>query len=184
MFLVAIIVVILVVGAGCYFYYRHRVRTSAINYLLNDPNLLAHWTYAPHEWRQAVEEEFTWSSSKDSSGEIYISPTRVYVKSHSRDRLIDLAGGGKVVTHASFSGIEGIPLKLRVRWKVVRRDPDRGTEVKYYKEDYRFPVPASAKEAAAKVANYFNARLENNLEAYTAVVPEDQPISLFGKDEF
>jgi hypothetical protein len=184
MLIITIAVLILLAGAGAYFYYKRRVRAEAIDYLLNDPNLLAHWTYSREEWQRAVEEEFTWASTGASSGEVYISPTNIYVRSGSSDRLIDLAGDERVVTHASFTGTEGSPLKLRVRWKVVSYHPDHGREVKYYKEDYRIPVPSSAKELATKVATFFTQRLENNLENYTRVIPDDQPISLFGKDGY
>ena len=76
------------------------------------------------------------------------------------------------------------PLKLRLRWKVVRQDTDGRSEVKYYKEDLRIPVPLAHYEEAKRVADFFTARIENNLEAYTALVPDDEPISLFGKDSF
>lgn len=66
----------------------------------------------------------------------------------------------------------------------MKRDPDRSAEVKYYKEDYRVPVPLRYREEAERVVDFFVTRLENNLEAYTAVVPDDEPISLFGKDSF
>ena len=184
MLIITIAGLVLIAVAASYLYYRRRARAAAIDSLINDPHLLAHWTYSPEEWRRAVEEEFTWGSTKESSGEVYISPSKVYVRSGSSDRLIDLDGEGRVVPHVSFTGTEGIPLKLRVRWTVVSYHPDHGNETKYYKEDYRIPVPVSAKEQAKKVAAYFTDRLEKNLESYTAVVPDDQPISLFGKDEF
>ena len=106
------------------------------------------------------------------------------MKSDSGDRLIELGGDGKVVTYAAYRGEEGSPLKLRVRWRIVRRYQDRGDEVKYFKEDHRIPVPLKYKEEAQRVADFFTAKLEANLNAYTAVVPDDEPISLFGKDSF
>jgi hypothetical protein len=45
-------------------------------------------------------------------------------------------------------------------------------------------VPIRNRDDAARVAAFFTAQLENNLAAYTAVVPDDEPISLFGKDSF
>jgi len=45
-------------------------------------------------------------------------------------------------------------------------------------------VPLREKDTAQKVVDFFTARLQNNLDAYTAVVPDDEPISLFGKDSF
>jgi hypothetical protein len=45
-------------------------------------------------------------------------------------------------------------------------------------------VPIRNRDDAARVAAFFTARIENNLDAYTAVVPDDEPISLFGKDSF
>jgi len=63
-------------------------------------------------------------------------------KDDSQDRLIDLSNDGKVVTYASYRGADSSsPLKLRVRWRVVIRYEDRPDEVKYFKEDYRIPVP-------------------------------------------
>ena len=174
----------LVVGiVGVYLYLKRRKR-ERISALVSDPNLLAHWTYMPDEWQLAVAEEFTWAKNKGGMGHVYISPTAFCVKSDSGDRLTELSGDGKVVTHASYRGTEGSPLKFRVRWKVVTRHEDRSDEVKYFKEDYRIPVPLKYKEDAQRVADYFTAQLESNLEAYTAVVPDDEPISLFGKDAF
>lgn len=64
------------------------------------------------------------------------------------------------------------------------RHPDRADEVKYYREDYRIPVPPRWREEAPRVADFFTARLENNLEAYAEVVSDDEPLSIFGKDSF
>jgi hypothetical protein len=177
--------VLLAVGAAEYYLYaRRRSRRERIARILSGSNILARWSYAPDEWRKAADEEFTWVRNKNSGGEVCISPTTIYIKSDTQDRLIDLSGDGKIVTHASYRGLDMGPLKFRVRWKVVRRDPDRSDEVKYYKEDYRVPVPITYREDAERVVAYFTARLENNLEAYAAVVPDDEPISLFGKDPF
>jgi hypothetical protein len=95
-----------------------------------------------------------------------------------------LDSGIKMVTFAGYLGIEGSSLKLRVRWRVVTHDRNGNEEIKYHKEDIRIPVPLREKEAAMKVVDYFNARLEKNLDGYTLRVPEDEPISLFGKDSF
>ena len=182
--LIAAVVLLVVAAAGLYIYFCRQRRRELIARLTDGVDLLAHWTYTPPEWRRAVEEEFTWASSKDNAGQVYISPTALYVKADCRDHLIDLANHGKVVTHASYRGTDDSPLKLRVRWKVVTRDRNGYEEVKYHKEDYRIPVPPAAKAAAQQVADFFTAQLENNLAAYTALVPEDEPISLFGKDSF
>ena len=151
--------------------------------ILEDPNPLAVWTYTPEEWRRAVEDEFSWARSDGSSAQIRICETGIYLKTDSQSHLIELASGPKVVTFAGYRGTEGSPLRLRVRWKIVRHRRG-GDEVKYYKEDYRIPVPLREKDAAQKVVDFFTARLQNNLDAYTAVVPDDEPISLFGKDSF
>jgi hypothetical protein len=180
--LLALLVVSLV--GGGYLFYKRRQRRQKISEILSDPNLLAHWTYTPDEWQKAVAEEFTWARSKDPIGEVYISSSAVYVKSGSGDRLIALSGNGKVVTNAAYRGAEGSPLKFRVRWKIVSRDQHGREEVKYFKEDYRIPVPVRLSEEARRVVDFFTARLQDNLAAYTAVVPDDEPISLFGKDTF
>ena len=180
---IAIVVLLAVVGGLGFFYYRRRVRAKEIAAVLNDPNPLAVWTYTPEEWRRAVEDEFSWARSDGSSAQIRICETGIYLKTDSQSHLIELASGPKVVTFAGYRGTEGSPLKLRVRWKIVRRRKG-GDEVKYYKEDYRIPVPLREKDAAQKVVDFFTARLQNNLDAYTAVVPDDEPISLFGKDSF
>jgi len=145
-------------------------------------DLLAHWTYSFAEWK-AVAEEFSWGQT-GGAGEVYISATAIYLKSGSQERLIDLASDGKVVTYAAHRGAEGSPLKIRVRWKVVKRYEDRPDEIDYFKEDYRVPVPAGKTAEAQSVAEFFTARLEENLAAYTDLVPDDEPISLFGKDSF
>jgi hypothetical protein len=178
-----VLAVLLVVGlVGSYLVAVRRKRWNRIAQMLAGLNLLADWTYSPEEWRRAVEDEFTWVKNKDSIGHVYISPTAIYVKNDFQDRLVEF--GRKVVTHASYRGTEGSVLKMRVRWRTVRTSGDDPDKVRYFKEDYRIPVPLKQKEEANRVAEYFTAELENNLEAYAAVVPEDQPISLFGKDEF
>src|SRR6185503_20779485 len=117
-------------------------------------------------------------------GEVYISATAIYFKSGSNERLIDLAADGKVVTYAAYRATEGSPLKIRVRWKVIRRYEDRPDEIKYFKEDYRIPVPLRNAADAPRGPAFFTARHDENLEAYTDLVPVDDPISLFGKDSF
>jgi hypothetical protein len=183
--LISVLILIGVALVGAFLYARRRNRQARIAEMLSGDNLLAAWTYDPDEWRRAVEEEYTWVRNKDGSGECYISPSAIYVRNNSQDRLIDLSGNGKVVTHASYRGADpSSPLKLRVRWRVVTRYQDRPDEVKYFKEDYRIPVPIRNRNDAARVADFFTVKLENNLNAYTAVVPDDEPISLFGKDSF
>jgi hypothetical protein len=182
--LIPFLVLLVAAAAGYYVYVRRRKRRGRVAEILSGANLLAHWTYAPGEWRRAVGEEFTWARNKNSVGHVYISPTTLYIKNDSEDRLIDLGGGGKVVTHASYSGIDMSPLKLRVRWKVIYESPDRPDEVKYYKEDYRIPVPLRHQEEARRVVDFFTARHEKNLDAYADVVSDDEPISIFGKDSF
>lgn len=170
---------------AAYILVRRRKRRRRISEVIADPNLLARWTYTPDEWRRAAEEEFTWVRGRDSSGEVYISPSAIYARDDSRDRLIDLSGDGrKVVTHASYRQGGGGPIKLRVRWKVVEQHADGPDRVKYYKEDYRVPVPPRYAGEAGRVAEFFSARLSDNLDAYAAVVPEDEPISLFGNDSY
>ena len=182
--LIAIFALFAIVGGGIYLFYKRRRRNQAIADILSGTSLLGLWTYSAAEWRQAVADEFSWAKAADGGGEVYISQNGIYVKSASADRLIDL-GGEKVVTHASYRGAEGSPLKIRVRWKVRERDMDGNTDrIKYYKEDYRIPVPLREREAAMKVAEWFSSRLENNLKPYTDVVGEDEAISIFGNDSF
>lgn len=185
LFVILILVLLGVAILGSFLYARRRKRKARIAEMLSGDSLLAAWTYDADEWRRAVEEEFIWIRTKDGVGHCYISPSGIYVRNDSQDRLFDLSSGGKVVTHASYRGADGSsPLKLRVRWKVVKRYDDRPDETKYFKEDYRIPVPIRNRDDAARVAAFFTARLENNLAAYTAVVSDDEPISLFGKDSF
>ncbi len=168
--------------------YAHRQkRRSRIALLTEGVDVLAQWTYTPEEWRRAREDEFTWASSKDNrdyGGRVYISPTTIYVQGEHRDRLIDLEGDGRVVTHASYRGANESPLKLRVRWKTITRRRDGPDEVHYHKEDYRIPVPLSAKEEARKVVEHFTARMGENPDADVSLVSDDEVISIFGKDAF
>jgi len=176
--------VLLVVGIlGVFLFKRRGERRLKVIEITEGPDLLAYWTYAPSEWK-AVAEEFSWVNTKGAGGDVYITAAAIYLKSGSKDRLIDLVEDGKVVTHASHRGTADSPLKIRVRWKTIRRYEDRPDEVKYFKEDYRIPVPLKNVEEARHVAEFFTKRLEDNLDAYTAVVPDDEPISLFGKDSF
>lgn len=173
------------IGIAAYFYFRRgqRKRKLRVHEITNDPHLLAHWVYSPDEWRQAVEDEFTWVKNRDAPGHVYISPTAICVKNDFQNRIVEL-GGGRVVTNAAYRGADGSSLKLRVRWRVVEAGEYGRDEVKYYKQDYWIPVPSKYKEEALSVAEHFTARIENNMAAYTAVVGEDEPLSLFGKDTF
>ncbi len=182
---IPILVLFAVAGVGTFLYIQRRAHKAKVAEMLDGTNLLAAWTYAPDEWRRAVEAEYTWVRSKDDVGSCYISPSGILVKNDSQERLIDLSSDGKVVTHASYRGADSdSPLKLRVRWRVVTEYADRPNEVKYFKEDYRIPVPIQHRDDAARVAAFFTTHLENNLAAYTAVVSDDEPISLFGQDSF
>jgi hypothetical protein len=181
--LVIIAIAVLVAAAlGGYLFVKRRERREKIAAITSGADLLARWSYTPNEW-EPVADEFSLGRSA-GAGEVYISPAQIYIKGESKERLIDLASDGRVVTFASYRGAEGNPLKIRVRWKVTRRYEDRPDEVKYYKEDYRIPVPAKYADEAQQVAGFFTQRLEANLDAYTAVVSDDDPISLFGKDSF
>ena len=171
-------------AVGAYFYIKRRAHQQRSSEIAADPNMLAHWVYSPEEWRKAIEAEFTWVKNKESTGHVYIMPTALCVKNDFQERVVELADKGKVVTNASYRGADGSPLKLRVRWRVVEQREYGRDEVRYYKEDYWIPVPPKYKEEARRVADYFTARIENNMAAYTAVVPDDEPISLFGKDSF
>lgn len=174
---------ILLVVSG-YIYVKGRKRRERISELLSGSTILAGWDYAPNEWRKAVEEEFTWVRHKDGVGHVYISPTTIYIKNDSDDRLIDLSGDGKAVTHASYSGADMSPLKLRIRWKVEHYGDNSTPKVRYYKEDYRIPVPLAHREAAQRVVAFFTAQLENNPEVYANLVSDDEPLSIFCKDSF
>ena len=183
--LISVLVLLVVAGVAAFLYARWRKRKARIAEMLSGEDLIAAWTYDPDEWRQAVEEEYTWVRNKDGGGHCYISPSAILVKNDSQDRLIDLTGNGKVVTHASYRGADGSsPLKLRVRWRVVTQHNDGPDEVKFYKEDYRIPVPIRNRNDAARVAAFFTDKLEKNMAAYTAVVSDDEPLSLFGNDSF
>ncbi|HKQ50963.1 MAG TPA: hypothetical protein VJT74_01250 [Pyrinomonadaceae bacterium] len=163
---------------------RRRARMEDIAGMISGRNLLAQWPYTPEEWRQAAEDEFDWVRNRDGKGHVYVSPGAIYILGESDEHYIDLTADGRVVTHASCRPSHMSPLKLRLRWKVVRRDDEGRSEVKYYKEDLRIPVPLAYHAEAQRVADFFTAQIENNLEAYTALVPDDEPISLFGKDSF
>ena len=181
MLYLVVIVLALAAGAG-YWYFRRRRQAQAAADILNDPNPLATWTYTPMEWQQAVSDEFTWGKSDGGSAQIRICQSGIYIWSDSQSRVYELETGGKFVTFAGYLGAEGSPLKLRLRWRKITYDKNGNEEIHYYKEDYRIPVPLREKEAALKVVDYFQTRLENHLDTYTALVPDDEPISLFGKD--
>lgn len=182
---VIIIIAILLASSGTvlYLYVQKSKRGKVISDLTSSMNILAKWTYTPVEWRKAVEEEFTWASNQDIAGQVFISPVAFCVRTNNRDHLVELADKGKVVTHASYRGTSDSPLKLRVRWREVTHDADSGREVNYYKEDYRIPVPSGAKDAARKVVDFFATQIENNQVAYANLVSDDEPISLFGRDD-
>jgi len=183
--LIAIVFVLIALAVGGAFLYRGRARRrKVIDDILFDVNPLAVWTYSPEEWRRAVEEELSWGRADDGPVQVRISRFGVYFKSRSREHLLPLTDGTRVVTFAGYRGGEGNPLKLRTRWRVVTRDEDGREQIKYYKEDYRIPVPLREKAAAQNVVDYFTKWLEDNPRFYTQMLPDDEPISLFGKDSF
>ena len=184
LYLIVIGLLLAIIAAAGYWYFKRRRQASLAADIVNDPNPVASWTYTPQEWQQAVTDEFSWASARGASAQARVSQRGVYVWSDSDSRVYELETGPKVVTFAGYLGIEGSPLKLRVRWKIVSYDREGNRQVHYYKNDYRIPVPLREKGAVLKVVEFFKTRLENNLDAYTAVIPDDEPISLFGKDSF
>ncbi len=178
---------LIIVGAvglvivGLALLYVFLTNSSAKADILADPNPLARWVYTPAEWEKALEE-FDWGKP-GGTAQVIITRTNLYIGNERRDRLIALSNGVWLVTYASYRGTAESPLKLRVRCKVEAGKYD-GEDTRYHKKDYRIPVPLREKEAAQRVADFFTAELENNLAAYAAVVPQDEPISLFGKDSF
>ena len=107
--LIPIAALLAVAVLGFYLYTKRRKRRERISQILSDANLLAHLVYTPVEWQRAVEEEFAWAKSQGDVGHVYISPTVIYVKSDSGDRLIELGTEGKVVTYAAYRGEESSP---------------------------------------------------------------------------
>lgn len=184
-FLFAAIILIAVLAAGGIYLYRLRARRrKVINDILFDVNPLAVWTYSPEEWRHAVQEELSWGHADDGPVEVRISRFGIYFKSPRREHLLPLTDGTRIVSFAGYGGAEGNPLKLRTRWRVITRDEYDREQIKYYKEDYRIPVPPREQAGAQNVANYFTKWLEDNPRFYTQMLPDDDPISLFGKDSF
>lgn len=182
--LIAIVLVLVSAAGVVYWYVRRRRQANAATDILNDPNPIATWTYKPEEWHQAVSDEFSWASADGGSAQIRICQSGIYVWSDSQSRVYELEAGGKFVTFAGYLGVEGNPLKLRVRWREITRDRHGNEQIHYHKEDHRIPVPIREKEAALKVVDFFTTRLEEHLDWYTALLPDDEPISLFGKDSF
>jgi len=181
-FPVVAIVIAGLVGVG-YLIYRRRGQRKAIDDILFDVNPLAEWTYSPEEWRTAVDE-LSWGSANDGATRIRICRSGVFFKNPRREHLIPLNNGTRVVTFAGYLGGDNTPLKLRTRWRVVTEDQYGREEIKYHKEDFRVPVPSREKEAAENVVRYFTKWIEDNMNLYTKMVPDDEPISLFGKDSF
>ena len=185
-FLIVPLAAILVAGLGGagYLIYRRRRQRKAIDDILYDVNPLAEWTYSPDEWRKAVAEELSWGDPNDGATLIRICRSGIYFKNPSREHLIPLNNGTRVVTFAGYLGGENTPLKLRTRWREVTEDQYGREEIKYHKEDFRVPVPPRENEAAENVVSYFTKWIEDNMRFYTQMVPDDEPISLFGKDSF
>jgi hypothetical protein len=184
LYFIVIGLLLAIAGGAGYWYFRRRRQAQAASEILNDPNPIANWTYTPAEWQQAVADEFSWASADGGAAQIRICQSGFYVWSDSHSRVYELETGGKFVTFAGYLGVEGNPLKLRVRWRTITHDRNGNEEIHYHKEDYRIPVPVREKEAAMKVVDFFTTRLENHLDWYTALLPDDEPISLFGKDGF
>ena len=171
---------------GLYIRISKNDRRERISNTLSDLklNLLAHWKYTPSEWKRAVEEEFTWVKNKEIAGQIYISPTTIYITNGHDNRIIVYKRKGEIVTHASYRGADSSPLKIRVRWKVITKQLSGGEVVNYFSEDYRIPVPCGCGEEAKRIVDYFTTSAEKNLGAILDVTPPDASISLFGREPF
>lgn len=184
--LIPLLGLILIFGSAIlaiYFWFQRRQRDRQVAEIVAGQNSLAHWQYEPAEWAAAVAEEFTWVKHPETPGHVFVTPGNVYIANGVEDQLIRLWGKGRFVTHASYRGTELSPLKLRVRWKVVRRYKN-AEHVEYHTEDYRIPVPPDCKEAAQRVVQYFMAQVAQNPDAVNAVTSPDAPLSLFGKEPF
>ncbi len=179
-----IFVVIFLAVGGFYLYQRRQRQRKAIDDILFDVTPLAVWTYSPEEWRQAVDDELSWGRVDDGPTDIRICRSSVYFKNQAREHLLPLADGTRIVTFAGYLGGEGTPLKLRTRWRVITQDQNGNEQIHYHKEDFRIPVPVREKDAALKVVDYFTKWLDDHMQFYTKMVPEDDPISVFGKDSF
>lgn len=184
LYLIAMGIVLAIAAGAGYLYFRRWRRGQAVSAIFNDPNPLATWTYTPAEWQQAVIDEFSWGKSDGGPAQVRICLSGIYVGSGSTGRVLELETGDKLVTYAGYLGMEGNPLKLRVRWKTVTYDENGHQQTRYYKEDHRIPVPLREKESAFRVVEFFRSWRDNNPADYTAVLPDDEPISLFGNDSF
>jgi len=164
-------------------WWRRRQRDRLVQEIMSGGNTLAHWQYSASEWATAVNEEFTWVKHRDQPGQVFIAPAGIYIAGPGEDHLIRLRGQGKFVTHASYRGTDISPLKVRVRWKVVRRYRD-AEHVQYHTEDYRIPVPPTCKADAERVVQWFTMQAEQNPDAVNSVTSPDAPLSLFSKEPF
>jgi hypothetical protein len=182
--LAGIVLLVLLTTGGVYLYLRRQRQRKAIDDILFDVTPLAVWTYAPEEWRQAVTDELTWGRVDDGPTDIRICRSGVYFKNQSREHLMPLADGTRIVTFAGYLDGEGLPLKLRTRWRVITHDRNGYEQIHYHKEDFRIPVPLREKDAALNVVNYFTRWLEDHERFYAEMIPDDEPISVFGKDSF
>jgi hypothetical protein len=181
-----IIAIVALTAGGIYLYYRRGRRRKMIDDILADVNPLAVWTYSPEEWRRA-QEELSWGNADDGPVQVRISRFGIYFKGRAREQVLPLSDGNRIVTFAGYGGAEGNPLKLRTRWRVITHDHSNEfarEQIKYYKEDYRIPVPLREQAAAQNVVNYFTKWLADHPDFYTQMLPDDEPISLFGKDSF
>jgi len=181
--LAGIFVLVLLAAGGVYLYQRRQRQRKAIDDILFDVSPLAVWTYSPEEWRQAVSDELSWGGVDDGPTDIRICRSGVYFKNRSREHLMPLADGFRIVTFAGYLG-EGLPLKLRTRWTVTTEDRNGDKQIHYHKEDFRIPVPLREKDAAVNVVIYFTRWLEDHERFYSELIPEDDPISITGNDSF
>jgi len=171
------------VVAGLFFATRFLNRQVA-NDIVKDPHPLAMWTYTPEEWQQAVADEFTWGHARGNSAIIKICQLGFVIDDGSRARLYDLETSTRRVTFAGYVPIDGGLLKLRVRQKIELGNKYDQNETKYYKDDYRIPVPLREQQEAQKVVDFFMTKMQNNLQAYTDLISDNESISLFGNDSF
>src|SRR5262245_35934760 len=111
LFAAAVIVVLALAGAG-YLVYRRRLRRQAIDDILFDVNPLAEWTYSAEEWRRAVADELSWGGADDGDTQVRICHSGIYFKNNSREHLMPLVDGQRVVTFAGYLRGEKTPLKL------------------------------------------------------------------------
>lgn len=180
-----VLYIVLFVGViffGIYsFFSKRKEKEETIDSIEAGEDVLESWQYSKEDWARFEDTRLNyWIENTDHPGELFITPTSIYITNGIDEYFYDFKEHGKMVTHCSYREKASM-MKFRLRWK----EWDRNREAYEFElEDIIIPLPKGNPEKANKVVKYFNDIIDSNMDAVNRLLPPDKLTSLFFNDEF